>query len=319
MNRREAIGKLAATGMLSLAGVPLLAAELAETSAADLLPKHKFVIGHRGACAYAPENTLPSYELAIKQGVEYVEQDLQISKDGVLVCSHDTSLERVTNVAEVFPERFKEQTVKGKKAKRWMIHDFTVKELKQLDFGGRFEPKFKGVTIPTWAEAIDLIKGKAGLFPETKAPEYYGKLGFSMEKLVVEAMKKAGIEKARAGSNTPVFIQSFSKESLHKIVFDHGIKWPILWLSSANVKFDSTQLKEAKTFATAIGPSKEDVTAGLVQEAHARGLKVVAYTFRAKDVKGYKDVSEEMSHYLYDLGVDGMFTDNPDKFPRKKV
>src|SRR4051794_9451854 len=74
----------------------------------------KFVIGHRGACAYAPENTIPSYQLAIKQGADYVEQDLQITKDGVLVCCHDPFLERISNVAEVFPDRFVEETIRGK-------------------------------------------------------------------------------------------------------------------------------------------------------------------------------------------------------------
>jgi glycerophosphoryl diester phosphodiesterase len=310
---------MAAAAGLSLTPHALFAAEAAQFKAAAPLPKGKFVIGHRGACAYAPENTLESYQLAIKQGVEYVEQDLQISKDGVLVCSHDTSLERVTNVEEVFPDRFQQQKVKGKQTKRWMIHDFTLKELKQLDFGAKFDPKFAGVKIPTWEEAIDLIKGKSGLCPETKAPEYYGKLGFSMEKLVVEMMKKTGIDKAKPGAATPVFIQSFSGASLKRIVNDHGIKWPTLWLSFANANFDAAQLKEAKAFATAIGPAKDAISAELVQSAHALGLKVIAYTFRPKDVKGFKDVSQEMSHFLYDLDIDGLFTDNPDKFPRKKL
>jgi glycerophosphoryl diester phosphodiesterase len=319
MNRREALGKLAAAGVLTLAPSSLIAAATERFEATAPLPANKFVIGHRGACAYAPENTLESYQLAIKQGVDYVEQDLQISKDGVLVCAHDTSLERVTNVQEIFPARFKEQTAKGRAVKRWMIHDFTLKELKQLDFGARFDPKFKGVKIPTWEEAIDLIKGKSGLCPETKAPEYYGKLGFNMERLVVAMLKKTGMEKAKPGSSTPVFIQSFSASSLKRLVKDHGIKWPTLWLGFAAAPFTPTQLQEAAGFASAIGPSKEAVTAELVAEAHALGLKVVAYTFRPKDVKDFKDVSAEMSHFLYELGIDGLFTDNPDRFPRKKI
>src|SRR6185369_15928393 len=98
----------------------------------------KFVVGHRGACAYAPENTLESYRLAIEQRADYVEQDLQITKDGVLVCCHDTSLERISNARDVFPDRFKEETVKGQKIKRWYFHEFTLKEIKQLDAGAWF-------------------------------------------------------------------------------------------------------------------------------------------------------------------------------------
>jgi glycerophosphoryl diester phosphodiesterase len=175
----------------------------------------KFVVAHRGASAYAPENTLPSYELAIKQGADYVEQDLQISRDGVLVCCHDLSLDRVTNVKQVYPDRFKEEVVKGKKAKKWFIHEFTVKELKQLDAGSHFGPQFKGITIPTWQEAIDTIRGKAGLCPETKAPDFYGKLGFDMEELVMTVLKKNGLDRPKASNeSTPLYMQSFSKEIL---------------------------------------------------------------------------------------------------------
>ena len=90
------------------------------------LPSKRFVVGHRGACAYAPENTIPSYQLAIKQGVDYVEQDLQITKDGILVCCHDPFLERISNVAEVFPDRFVEEEVKGKMVKHWYFYNFTL-------------------------------------------------------------------------------------------------------------------------------------------------------------------------------------------------
>src|SRR5690606_21215914 len=114
------------------------------------------------------------------------EQDLQITKDGVLICMHDNSLEATTNVEEVFPDRFTEKTVKGKKVKTWPIHQFTLAEIKQLKAGSRKDGQFPATTVPTWQEAIDLIRGRAGLCPETKGPEYYSKLGFDMEKLVAE-------------------------------------------------------------------------------------------------------------------------------------
>ena len=139
------------------------------------MPPEKFVIVHRGVWAYAPEKTLASYRLAIKQEAEYVEQDLQITRDGVLVCCHDLLLNRITNAPEIFPDSFKEEIVKGEKVKKWYIHDFTLKEIKQLDAGSSFDPKFKGEKIPTGQEAIEEIKGKAGLCPETKGREYYGK------------------------------------------------------------------------------------------------------------------------------------------------
>lgn len=275
------------------------------------------MVGHRGASAYAPENTLPSYELAIKQGADYVEQDLQITKDGVLVCCHDLDLGRVTNVKEIFPDRFSEETVKGRKLKKWYIHDFTVAEIKQLDAGSHFASQFKGVTIPTWQEAIDTIRGKAGLCPETKGPEYYGRLGFDMEKLVIGVLKKNGLERPTASNqSTPVYMQSFSKMGLLKLRNKYGMSWPMLWLSFAKTKWTGEMLREAKSFES-IGPYKRDVTAMLVEQAHTAGLKVFPYTFFSGDEKPFKDVRAEMAHYLYELGVDGMFTNNPDQFPRR--
>ena len=318
MNRRQAIKLIGGAGIFNLLPHPLFAEENSRTNGRNFLPRHKFVVGHRGACAYAPENTLASFRLAIKQGVEYVEQDLQITRDGVLICCHDTLLNRVTNVAEVFPDRFTEKAVKGKKEKQWPIHEFTLKEIKQLDAGSAFDPKFKGETIPTWQEAIEEIKGRAGLCPETKAPEYYGKLGFDMEALFVEVLRKNGLEKPGRQNSTPVFIQSFSKESLLKLISQYDTKWPQLWLTGANSKWTPAIFDEASRLFAALGPHKADVNASFVEQAQARGLKVVPFTFRSGDVGKFASVKDEMRHYLYEIGVDGMFTDNPDQFPRQK-
>jgi glycerophosphoryl diester phosphodiesterase len=328
INRRNFLKKLtAATGVAAIAPVLARAAETAETTgtAASVqmpyfAPGHKLLISHRGASAYAPENTLPAYELAIKQGAELVEQDLQITRDGILVCNHDGYLERVTNVEEVFPDRFKLVKIKGKDTKRWPLNDFTLKELKTLDFGSFLDPKFKGTQIPTWQEAIDLIKGKAGLCPETKSPETYSKLGFDMDKLVVDVLKKNGLAKADPKSKTPVFMQSFSDKSLLNLQRKHGIDWPMLWLRGAKTKLTPALLAETKKNFAAIGPYKKDIDLASVKAAHAMGLKVVGYTWNVEDLEpGFPDVAHEMSHYLYDIGIDGLFTNNPDKFPRKKL
>jgi glycerophosphoryl diester phosphodiesterase len=295
-------------------GAPALSQ--ARAAAGEDAKREKILIAHRGASAYAPENTLEAYRLAIRQGADYVEQDLQITKDGVLVCGHDLVLERVTNVEEVFPDRFKEEVVKGKTVRKWYIHDLTLEELKRLDAGSHLDPKFKGVTIPTWQEAIDEIKGKAGLCPETKGPEYYGRLGFDMEKLVAEALKKNGLDTTRGNDSTPILFQSFSKPGLKRLRDQYKISWPMLQLGFAGAKSRPAALAELKEYAWGIGPYKRDVTAGLVNEAHGLGLKVIPYTFLSGDEREFKSVAAEMRHYLDDLGVDGLFTNNPDQFPR---
>src|SRR5215467_13617587 len=123
----------------------------------------KTLIAHRGASAYAPEHTIEAYRLAIEQGADFIEQDLQITKDGVLVCLHDLTLERTTNVEEVFPDRFRVDVSEDQSPgdasasapkKHWYVSDFTLGEIKQLDAGSWFNAKFRGAKVPTFQEAI---------------------------------------------------------------------------------------------------------------------------------------------------------------------
>src|SRR5690606_1316999 len=109
---------------------------------ADEAVRGPFVVAHRGASAYAPEHTAAAYRLAIEQGAEYVEQDLGITKDGVLVCTHDAMLERVTDVRERFPDRFREVETSNGTVRRWFVEDFTLDEIRQLDAGSWFDTKF---------------------------------------------------------------------------------------------------------------------------------------------------------------------------------
>ena len=143
----------------------------------------KQAVAHRGASAYAPEHTLASYRLALEQKADFVEQDLAVTKDGVLICLHDPTLERTTNVEEVFPDRATEVTWEGRTHRRsWLANDFTLAEIKRLDAGSWFGSKFAGERIPTFQEAIDLVKGKAGLYPELKVPEIYAGRNVEFEK-----------------------------------------------------------------------------------------------------------------------------------------
>lgn len=287
----------------------------------------KILIAHRGASGYAPEHTFASYRLAIEQHADFVEQDLQITKDGVLVCMHDVTLERTTNAKEVFPDRFafdvsEDAASGGQAAKHWFVADFTLAEIKRLDAGSWKDPKFKGERVPTWQETIDLVKGKAGLYPETKAPEVYGRRGFDMEKLLMDSLKKNHLDTPGADPKTPVLIQSFSDASLRKLRDVHKTKLPLVFLISGdpqNQWLTEAGLKKIKTFADGIGPSKGLIEREpkIVQWAHAAGLTVTPYTFRSAATGKYKTVTEEMSQFLHTYGVDALFTDNPDQFPRR--
>jgi glycerophosphoryl diester phosphodiesterase len=281
----------------------------------------KILIAHRGASAYTPEHTLEAYRLALAQGADFVEQDLQITRDGVLVCLHDLTLERTTDVEEVFPDRFKEENGK----RHWYVADFTLAEIKRLDAGAWFNAKFQGARVPTWQEAIDLIRGKAGLYPETKGPEVYGQRGFEMERLVLAELQKNKLDRPRAAAKTPVIIQSFSAESLRKMALDLKTKLPLVFLISdrderAGQWLTAAGLQEIKKFAQGIGPAKGllEQDPSIVKRAQAAGLTVTPYTFKSSDIGRYKNVREEMRHFLFTLGVDALFTDNPDQFPRSR-
>jgi glycerophosphoryl diester phosphodiesterase len=135
---------------------------------------HPAVIAHRGASFDAPESTAAAYKLARDLGADYLEMDLQRSKDGVLFALHDNNLQRTTDVATKFPER-----------KDSPANEFTIAELKTLDAGSWFNtaypdrarPGYVGLKILTLDEIIDIAQGnplhKPGLYIETKEPKQF--------------------------------------------------------------------------------------------------------------------------------------------------
>jgi len=280
------------------------------------------LVAHRGASAYAPEHTIASYELGIEQGADYIEPDLQITSDGVLIALHDLTLERTTNVEDVFPDRFVEAEVRGEIVHVWPVNDFTLDEIRSLDAGSWFDPEFAGAVVPTFSEVVDVARGRAGLFIETKAPEVYGERGFDMGALLLAELEELGLADPDADPETPVIIQSFSPASLEELRHELGTRLPLALLigggeASAHWLTDEG-LAEAAGFATGIGPNKGLITddPALVDRAHALGLDVVPWTFRARNPgDGFSTVEEEMAHFLEELQVDGIITDNPDLFP----
>ncbi|MDX1567617.1 MAG: glycerophosphodiester phosphodiesterase family protein [Longimicrobiales bacterium] len=286
----------------------------------------KILVAHRGASAYAPEHTIPAYRLAIQQRADYIEPDLQITRDGVLVAVHDLTLERTTNVEEVYPDRYREEPVDGQEdetVRRWYVSDFTLAELDELDAGSWFGDEFRGARIPTLDQVIELaLEGGVGVFPETKAPEVYGELGFEMERLLLEALERHGLSEPDLTAPTQVVIQSFSPESLRILRHDLGSELSLTLLVSAPDDggwLTPEGLERAATFADALGPSKTLILddPSMVQRAHDGGLSVIPYTFRSDRPGDFSSGSAEMAHFLYELGVDGLFTNNPDDFPRR--
>src|SRR5215213_8513007 len=245
-------------------------------------------IGHRGASAYAPEHTFAAYDLALEQGADYIEIDLQMTADGVLVAMHDKTLNRTADAPDGVPERYC----------RGLVSKKTLEQIKMCDVGSWFSPEYAGEQIPTLEEIFDRYGTSVNYYIETKNPE----AAPGMEEELLRLMGEYGLIEP-AAENWQVLIQSFSAESLMKI---HALEpsLPLIQLywsgSSTAIQRD---LEAASAYAVGIGPYKKDVDADLVAAAHELCLAVHPYTVNE---------TAEMEA-LISLGVDGMFTNFPDR------
>jgi glycerophosphoryl diester phosphodiesterase len=280
----------------------------------------KQAIAHRGASGSAPEHTAAAYRLAIEQRADFVEQDLGVTRDYQLVCIHDDTLERTTNVAEVFPGRASTGAERRGNGNRWLVNDFTLDEIRRLDAGRWFKPEFAGARILTFQEAIDLVRGKAGLYPELKSPQLYKARGIDQVALFVDIVRRNRLETPESLRSTPLIIQSFDEEAVRRVAAELPAV-PRILLIERDGDVSSARLRAIKGFATGVGPEKSLVAKnpGMVKAAHDLGMTVTSWTFRADEKTSFPTVRAEMAHFLYDLGLDALFTNNPDQFPRRSV
>ena len=329
------------------------------------------VIGHRGASGYVPEHTLASYFIAIQDGADYVEPDLVMTRDGVLVARHENEIGGTTNVAghPEFAPRRTTKVIDGSAVTGWFTEDFTLAELKTLRAreripetrpdNTRFDGQFE---VPTFEEILSLVHGveeqraararqlgqpaprRIGVYPETKHPTYFAGVGLPMEELLVRTLERYGYQ----GRQGLACIQSFEVGNLRAL--SRMTQLPLVQLIEASgapydfvAKHDPRTysdlitpagLAEVATYAQAIGPSKlliiprtADSELGaptaLVADAHAHGLLVHAWTFRAENAflpvnlrRGTSptapgDLQQELLAYLR-TGMDGFFTDQAD-------
>ena len=254
-------------------------------------------IGHRGASGYAPEHTIPAYDLALEMGADYIEQDLQLTRDGVLVALHDETLNRTARpTAESAPGDC-----------TGLVREKTLAQIKTCDVGSWFnqaypqyaQPEYVGLRVPTLEEVFQEYRKSTNYYIETKSPESAP----GMEEELLRLMDEYRLTEPAAGK-WQVLIQSFSPASLQKInALEPSL--PLIQLFSGAETSPSIQarLDATASYAVGIGPSKSDVDKSLVDAAHARCLDVHPYTVNE---------TPEMKA-LIALGVDGMFTNFPDR------
>jgi glycerophosphoryl diester phosphodiesterase len=307
------------------------------------------VIAHRGASGERPEHTIAAYELAIEQGADFIEPDLVLTKDGVLVARHENEISGTTDVA-AHPEFAARKTVKmidGATITGWFTEDFTLAELKTLRARERlpqlrpantaYDGKF---AIPTFDEIIALAKArKVGIYPETKHPSYFRKLGLPLEPPLLAALRRA----KWTGKAAPVFIQSFEVGNLQALRTKTKVRLVQLMAASGGpadkpgiTYEDMTNeagLVAIARYADAIGVEKSMVIARnvdgslgpethLTADARERGLGVHVWTMRAENFflptnlkrgtapAAHGDLRTEIRSF-YAAGVDGVFSDFP--------
>ena len=308
------------------------------------------ILGHRGASGHRPEHTLASYELAIEMGADFIEPDLVMTKDKVLMARHENEISGTTDVADKFPDRKTTKKVDGKDITGWFIEDFTLSEVKTLKARERlafrnhsYDGKFE---IPTFKEILDLIKKQkrvVGVYPETKHPSYFQSINLPLEEALIRELESHGLNKP--GSH--VFIQSFEMTNLKAL--RKLTKLPLIYLidDPEMTPFDNVinkdprtykdmlspaSLKEISTIVNGIGPYKRYIlpegkdgellpATSLIKDAHALGLKVHPYTFRNEAQylnKAYAGDPQKEYQQFFELGVDGVFSDFADEAVKAK-
>jgi glycerophosphoryl diester phosphodiesterase len=288
------------------------------------------VIAHRGASGERPEHTLESYRLAIEEGADYIEPDLVMTRDGVLIARHENEIGGTTDVAQhpAFAARRRTQIIDGDTLSGWFTEDFTIAEIKTLRARERLpelrpaNSAFDGhFTVPTFDEIMQLAteanrrRGGApqiGVYPETKHPAHFAAIGLPLEQAVLDTLQR--FDYAAVGS--PVFIQSFDPRNLRQLRGMTAL--PLVQL----LEHELGDLGEIAKYADAIGIAKPLATAEGIRAAHAVNLKVHVWTFRAEneflpdDLKmgdspaAQGDLDTEIQRYLK-LGIDGFFVDFP--------
>jgi glycerophosphoryl diester phosphodiesterase len=273
------------------------------------------VIAHRGASAYAPENTMPSFDLAVRQGAGCVEHDLQITKDGVLVCLHDTTLERTTNVRDVFPHRGRSVHERQRTFERWFVYDFTLTEIRQLDAGAWFAPGFAQAQIPTFDELLEWSRNRVDVLTEIKDVDVYETLGLDALTLCIDALGRHGHLASPARGE--VTVQSFHAATVRQAFERLAGRIPVALLVEPEdwtLLRDRADLAAIARFANGVGPGKAIVgdRPQVVEWAHEAGLRVTPWTFRTSTIGNFGTVAAEIAHYLDEFHVDAVITDHPD-------
>lgn len=302
------------------------------------------VIAHRGASGYLPEHTLEAKAYAHALGADFIEQDVVATRDDQLIVLHDIHIDRVTNVADLYPGRSRDDG-------RFYARDFDLDEIQRLTAGerrgndgvtaafpNRYPVGVGNFRVPTLRDEIKLIQGmnratgrEAGIYPEIKLPAWHKSEGVDLSRLVIDQLDDLGY-RSKADA---VYLQCFDADEVRRIRHELGCKLKLVQLLAENDWGESETdyerlktpdgLQELAATVDGIGPwigqlvdqagvDGQPVSTGMVRAAHDAGLVVHPYTFRADQLgPGFESLPEMIAWFVETLGIDGVFTDFPDQ------
>ena len=303
------------------------------------------IIAHRGASGYVPEHTLIAKAMAHAMGADYLEQDLVATKDGRAVVLHDVHIDTVTNVAERFPDRRREDG-------RYYAIDFTVDELKTLNVYERFDYKTRKAAlpqryptgvgefrIPTFEEEIRFIQNinrttgrEVGIYPEIKKPAWHREQGCDFSPIVLKVLKQYGYAKPKSNC----FLQCFDEFEVRRLRSELGYEGKLVQLigkghdEESGTDYNRLRTPEGlaaiKGSVNGVGPSMDLVVSwndagfanvtDFTENAHQFDLDVHPWTARADQLPSRCPSFKALMETLRAANVDGIFTDHPDKAAR---
>lgn len=230
------------------------------------------IFAHRGSSAYAPENTLAAFNLAIQQHADAIEMDVKLTRDGKVVVIHDQTVDRTTGAS-------------GR------VGALSLEEIRKLDAGSRFDLSFQGERVPTLQEVFETIGEQ--LYYDVELTNYVS-LTDSLPEKVAEIVQKVGLApRILFSSFNPIaLIRVRNKLPQVPIALlarpGKSGRWARSWLGRL-IAYQSLHIE------------RRDAAPGLVEKTHGQGHRLNVYTVNAR---------EEMSN-LFKMGVDGVFTDDP--------
>lgn len=330
-------------GSLSAASAQTVNSE-AELGSLGTLTVPDFVdVAHRGASGYLPEHSREATVMAHAMGADYIEQDVQLSRDGVPVVLHDLHLDAISNVAEVFPARHRPDG-------RYYVVDFTLNHLQKLTltarrneqgerrYPARFNANGISFKIQTLEENLKLIQEmnrvrgtNTGVYVEIKAPRWYHQQDYDITAATMRVLEQAGYKDDALP--TPIYLQSFSPETLRRLKREFHVNYPLVQLIADNswnesdVDYDAMKtyagLESLSSYADAVGvwlghvlvdvKDGQPQWSGLLNDANRAKLPAFVYTLRADDLPAGVDSHKQLREWLKKAGAVGAFTDFPDQ------